>query len=145
MAKIIESKVDSRTVSQSYSIWRTALLGMVLGVIFWILTAIISRYSNSIQITGDVATILVATIGIIVMVRQRASRPLLVTIAAAVSLWGLALWTEGLVWGETLAWSVLLYALAYILFSWIVRYARIIPVTIIALIIVVFVRIFVGL
>ena len=141
MAKIIESNIESRTINYSYSIWKNALVGVTLGLIFWVFTAFIKRYTNSTTIPGDVATIIVATIGVIVMVFLHMTRPLLVASAAAVSLWGLAQLTNGLIWFEMIAWSVLLYGLAYCLFSWTARYTRIVPVLIVIIAIVIIVRI----
>jgi hypothetical protein len=145
MAKIIKWDTEPQTISASYSLWRTALVGVVLGVVYWGLTAFIGRFVDSTNISGDIATILIATIGIIVMLRLRIAQPLIIAVATGAALWGLARWTSGLAWGEVAAWSALLYGLAYILFSWIARYARIVPVLIIIVLIVIVLRITIAL
>lgn len=141
MAKIIESNIESRTVNSYYSIWQIVLIGVVLGFLFWGLTSLIGRFTNSANIPGDVATILVAATGIIIMVRLFMVRPLIITIATAASLWGLAQWSNGLSWWEIIAWDILLYGLSYTLFSWISRYSRIVPVMVVVISIVVILRI----
>lgn len=144
MAKIILDDSQPRAVSLSYSWWMIALIGAAMGVLYWALTLLVGHFivdplscndavdastcANSLEISGNVAGILVATIGLGVLVRLRVLRPLIVAIATAVALWGLAGWTDGLGWAEVVAWSVLLYALCYVLFSWISRYARSVPV-----------------
>lgn len=146
MAKVIVDETQPQAVSMSYSWWWMALIGAALGIMYWALVFIISHFvvdqlfcgssvnalacSNSVDLSGNIASILVATIGLGVLVRLRVLRPLIVVIAAAIVLWGLAGWTDGLAWGEVAFWSALLYSLAYVLFSWISRYSRTIPVLI---------------
>ena len=141
MAKIIDSDIESRTINSSYSTWKNTLVGLTVGVVFWCLTTFIGRFSNSVTIPGDVATILAATVGIILMVFFHMTRPLLVASASAASLWGLAQLTNGLAWFEVIIWTILLYGLAYALFSWVSRYTRIVPVLIVIIAIIVVVRI----
>ncbi len=109
MAEIINTSLESRVVQQSYSVWRIAIIGAILGVLYWILTSFIGKYTSSMDVAGNIATIIVATVGVIVMLSQRMVRPLLVVTAAAVTLWGLSGWTGDLVWFEAIIWSVILY------------------------------------
>ena len=141
MAKVINNDTQPQSISESYSLWRIALVGIALGAIYGGLSPLIQRYINSTEVSGDIATILVATLGIIVMLRLHMAQPLIVGVTTAVTLWGLAQWTGGLNSSEAVAWSVLLYGLAYILFSWVARYARALPVLITVIIIIVAVRI----
>ncbi len=141
MAKIIDSDIESLPVNKLYPVWRIALVGMILGVLYWWLTVLIERYTNSLGIAGDIASILVATIGIIIMLNMHTARPLVVVLASVISLWGLAQLTNGLVWFEIIVWSALLYGLAYTLFSWVIRYKRTVTVLIVAIIIVFIMRI----
>ncbi len=145
MASIIDSSVDSISGGKAYSIWRIALVGLALGVIYWGLTAFIFRYSNSIDIASNVATIVVATLGIIAMLYLRMAQPILVSIATAVSLWGLACLTNGLSWIEIIFWDALLYGLSYTLFLWISRYKKITPVLIMIIAIVIILRLTINL
>lgn len=157
MAKLILDETQPRAVSLSYSWWMMALIGAALGVLYWGLTMLVGHFiidplfcsdavnastcSNSVGISGNVAGILVATIGLGVLVRLSILRPLIIAIATAAALWGLAGWTDGLGWAEIVAWSTLLYALCYILFSWISRYAKSVPVLVAAVTIVIIARI----
>jgi len=140
MAKIIDSEVISQPISKSNSVWHILLIGAILGVLYCGLTVYLSRFIGLVSAAGDIATILVATVGIIVMLNLGMARPLLVAVASAVSLWGLSKLTDGLGWFEVLVWSVLIYCLAYLLFSWLTRYKKIAPVLIVTVIIIIIVR-----
>jgi len=142
MAKVIDSDTGLKTVSASYSPVRVALTGIVLGIVYYFLTVLLNKYFiKSVTVSGDVATILVATLGIMVMLRLRMAQPLIIAIASGAALWGLSQWTGGLSWGEVIAWNVILYGLAYILFAWIARYSRALPVLIAIVIVIIIVRI----
>lgn len=161
MAKVIVDETYPQTINMSYSWWRIALIGGAIGVLYWALAFLVAHFvidplfcrssvnaaacSNSVGLSGNIATILVATIGLTVLVKLRVMRPLIIAAAAAIVLWGLAGWTNGLAWGEVAAWSVLLYGLSYLLFSWISRYGRSIPVLIAVAIVVLVARIVLAL
>lgn len=141
IAKIIDSNIESQPVNNSYAVWRIASVGVILGILYWCLTAAMSRYTSSINIAGDISSILIATVGIAVMLSLHMTRPLLVALASVFSLWGLAQMTEGLMWFEIIIWNALLYGLAYTLFSWIARYKQTVPVLIVITAIIVILRI----
>lgn len=141
MAKIIDSDIDSQPVSKSDPVWQVVLVGIILGVLYWWSTSFLLKFVHLIGLAGDIATILVATVGIVIMLNLRMARPLLVALASAISLWGLAKLTDGLGWYEIIMWSVLVYGLSYLLFSWLTRYKKVVPVLIAAIIIVVIIRI----
>lgn len=128
MAKIIDSYVESHPIDDSYHVWKIAIIGAALGLAYWVLSVFISGYTSSIDIAANVATIIVATAGVVILVKMRTSRPLLIALASALSLWGLSSLTDGLIRYEAIAWSLLLYSLAYTLFSWISRYSKVILV-----------------
>lgn len=132
-----------------------ALLGVGAGAVMWVLTAIIRNVifvplfcgdpSNGLCINaadnaGNIATVLTALIALLGLVRLGVYRPLLIAIAAAVSLWGLGSMVSGLLWFEALAWSVLLYAISYVLFSWLVRLRPFVPALLITIVAVVLIR-----
>lgn len=115
---------------------QVALLGAGLGVLYWLLTLLVRQIvfvplfcgdsSNSMCVgatggAGVVALIIVSIVGLLGLVRLAMYRPLLVVIAAAVALWGLAGWTANLFWIEALLVSALLFALCYAAFTWVVR------------------------
>ncbi len=141
MAKLITTDTETQSISASYSWWRVTLIGALLGVIYWGLAELLSNYADSVATAGYIATILVATFGIIVMIRARMAQPLIIAIATGFSLWGLSQLTRGLSWGEAIAWSIALYGLAYVLFSWIARYTRPFPVFTAMIIVIIAVRI----
>ena len=141
MAKIISRNVESNTVIESLPIWRVVILGVLLGVSYWFLTLVLSRYIDSIGVAGDIATIIVAAVGIVTMLNLHMTRPLLIAVGTAVSLWGLAKLTNGLNEIEIVFWSALIYGISYTLFYWLNRYKRIVPVLIASIIIVVITRI----
>jgi hypothetical protein len=157
MVTVITDETQPTVVSSSYSWWRVALIGGAIGVIYWALTFLVGHFiidpmfcrssvnaaacSNSVELSGNIAGILVATLGLAVLVWLKVLRPLVVAVATAIVLWGLAGWTAGLAWGEVALWSVLLYGLSYVLFSWMSRYGRSVPVLIAVAVTVVIARI----
>ena len=115
---------------------QVALLGAGLGIASWLLTMLVRQIifvplfcgdpSNSMCVgaTGGAGVIVLIAMGIaglLGLVRLGVYRPLLVALAAAVTLWGMSVWLGGLYWFEALAWSILLYALSYVVFTWLVR------------------------
>jgi hypothetical protein len=141
MAKVIHNDTDSRIIPQPFKWLRNLIIGLLLGVAFWSLTGLAYFYTGSISVAGDISTILTATVGILIMVSVRMTRPLIVAVSSAISLWGLAGWTDGLDKIEVMGWSVLLYAVTYCLYLWIVRFARLVPVLILVMAIVLLTRI----
>lgn len=140
MAKIIDTKVDSRKFNKSSYFLKIVFLGIFLGLAFYGLFFIINKYT-SVDIASNVATILIATIGVILMAANRLPRPLLITVSSAVLLWDLAGWLTGLSWLESILYSVLLYVLSYVMFSWFARYSRTVPVLVFTVIAVIIIRI----
>lgn len=140
---------------------RTIVLGAAIGLVFWILTVLIGRYvieplacgqvvnaalcADPKPLAGNIAAILVAVLGVIAMVRIGAARPIIVAVATAAILWQLGAWMSGLFWLEAIAWSVIIYALAYALFAWITRHALLWVTIVVSLVIVIFIRILLAL
>lgn len=137
MAKIVTTEHNIVSVSPWLGWGRVVAFGAVAGLAVWVFTALIARYIieplacgealNSdiclaaTPIAGNIATILIAPLAIIAMVRLGMVRPIIIALATAALLWPLAAWAEGLAWFEAIAWFVALYALSYGLFAWIVR------------------------
>lgn len=144
MVEVIREESPSQRVAFAYPAWGIAVCGVTLGVLWWCLMAFFGHFivdqslcrststlascSTSYNLSGGMATIAIALIGLGLMVRLHIFRPILVVTAAAIVLWGLASWTHGLGTWETIAWSALLYGVTYMLFTWIARYRRTIPV-----------------
>jgi hypothetical protein len=145
MAKVIDRSIDSELVSPFYPFLRIVIVGIATGMVFWAATEVINNYANSISLSSNLATIISAIIAVIIMVRLQIAQPLIIAVISGAALWGLAEWTDGLVWGEALAWSALLYALAYVLFSWLLRFKRTLPILIGAVIILIAIRVVITL
>lgn len=156
MARVIIE--DYQIVGRSWALWlRTVLLGITTGLTFWILTTLIGHYviepltckqvitaatcTNANLLAGNIATILVAVIAIIGMVRLRIARPIVIAVASAALLWDLAAWTQGLFWLEAIGWSLLLYGVVFGLFAWITRYATLWVALVLSLVIVLVIRV----
>lgn len=118
------------------SLVQVGLFGAGLGLLSWLLTILVKQVIFVPLFCGDptnaacvgatgsagvLALIVAGIVGLLGLVRLGVYRPLLVALAAAVSLWGVALWTGEMQWYEAAAWSVLLYALVYVVFTWLVR------------------------
>lgn len=161
MAKIIKSEVESRVLSSSYNLWQVILVGASSGLLYWFFTVFIGKNiigpffcnntssnftcMNSVSVSGNIASIIIAIASILIMLRFRLSRPLVVAVAVAAALWGLSSWTIGLSVSEIILWDVITYVLAYFLFSWIARYMKTILVLAITFVVILMVRIAVNL
>lgn len=141
MARIIDSTVQSRAISNYYPVTQIVIVGMILGLLFWGLNSLLGRYVNSASLSDNISTILVATVGLVILVTTRMPRPIVIILSSAATLWGLSLLTGGLWFGEAIAWDVVLYALTYALFSWISRYPKAVPVLVTVVTIIVIARI----
>lgn len=125
-------------VQQSVLSWARLIgIGAAAGALFWVLSTLIGRYvvepmvcrdlvdaTACVQASisaGRVATVLIAVASVLALIRFAVPRPIIIAVASAIVLWNLAVWTQGLWWLETLAWSVFLYAASYALFGWIAR------------------------
>lgn len=77
--------------------------------------------SNGGSIALNAATVVVGIVGTIILVRMSTYRPLLIAMAAAISLWGANAWLGAMSWYEMTSWLVVMYAAAYGIFAWILR------------------------
>jgi hypothetical protein len=111
-------------------------LGAVIGLLVWSLTLAIDRYiltavlcqgnqaldcANTPLYAESTATIIGAIVGLFFLVRLQVFRPLLVVLAAVVSLWGIVGLAGLLPWYGIGLSTVILYAFAYGLFAWVAR------------------------
>lgn len=156
MAKIM---TDEQTIlMRPWQAWlRIVLVGAGVGVVAWIFTILLNQYViepltcrqiadaaqcvNSLSISGNIAAILAALLAIFALVRINIAQPVIIAGGSVALLWGLAGWTNGLFWLESISWGILLWALSFGLFAWITRYTRLIPAIIIALVVTVIIRI----
>ena len=68
-----------------------------------------------------VATVVGTIVGLVALVQARVYRPLLVVVGTAAALWGVSGLVADLAWYFALAIAVALYAVTYLLFSWMAR------------------------
>lgn len=115
---------------------QVALLGTGIGLLYWLITILVRQVvfvplfcgdpasSMCVGATGGagvVALIAVAIIGLLGLVRLAVYRPLLIVLATTISLWGIANWTASMFWLEGVAWTIVLFAFCYTVFTWLVR------------------------
>ncbi len=160
MAKVI---TDNQTVIVQpwWAKARIVLTGAGLGLGWWILTTLLKNYIveplacrdlstatacvDSLGVAGNIATVLIAVVGVLVLIRALHPRPILIAIAAGALLWGLGYYATGLVWYETLMWAIVLHALAYWLFSLIARIRWLVGALVVTAITVLVIRILIAL
>lgn len=135
MVQMKVEQVETAVVTQSWRrILPTLITGAIAGVVTWLATFLLSEYvigpiacrvgssligcSDNIAVSSDIALIIGGVVALGLMVRQRVLRPLLVVLAAVVSLWGLGVWLGDEAWYLSLILSVVLSALIYTVFAW---------------------------
>lgn len=124
MAKIISNSTDlTQTADATYSVWKIALMGVILGIIY-IFLGIIFKNFFSVEVAGNLAMIFVAIIGVIFMILLRVLQPLITAVAVGVALWGLFGLADGLGWFEAIVWASVLFSATYVLFSWVINNTR---------------------
>jgi len=112
------------------------VLGAVVGFVVWglsvildtyVLSAILCKGNTTLTCTGTVqyaetaATIIGAGVGLFFLVKLQVFRPLLVVLAATISLWGIVSLAGLLPWYGIGLSAILLYAFAYGAFAWVAR------------------------
>lgn len=112
------------------------IVGAIAGVITWGLTFVLGSYilknafcpanavtscSASLSYATAIAAVVGAGVGLFGLMRLQIFRALLVVIAATVSLWGVTVLLGSTVGLQALIPTMLLYALAYGFFAWLVR------------------------
>lgn len=136
MARVITDE-RSVVIKPWWARVRIVFTGAVLGLIWWILTALLRMYVieplacrdlssaascvDSFGVAGSIATIIVAVLGIFALVRTLQPRPIIIAVASAAVLWTLGQYLNGLAWYEVLLWAIVLYAATYVLFGLIAR------------------------
>lgn len=110
-------------------------IGIMVGAFSWIFTEVLGMYilkpatcsadafvcAASSQSAVVVGSLLGAIIGLLGLVKLQIFRPLLIVIAATLSLWGIVGELTALAWYWSLGATVLLSAVTYATFMWIVR------------------------
>jgi len=145
MAKFVKTEVESQSYDYNFSSASVILTGLIVGITAFIATLLLNNFINTLSTAGNLATLLAAVIGFVVLFRFRIAKGFVIAVASALSLWGLALWVDGLVWYEAIIFSCLLYALAYFVFAWMARMKNYYLVILAAVLTVVVVRLIVNL
>ena len=111
------------------------LIGVALGVIVWGLARVLWQFVlgnivcdagqatcvNAHNYAGNIALVVSAIAGVVVLVKAGAYRPVIITLGATVSLWGIVGWLYGASAVLSVLAIVVLYTLAYAVFAWVAR------------------------
>ncbi|HWT40671.1 MAG TPA: hypothetical protein VN081_05405 [Dongiaceae bacterium] len=160
MAKVIAN--ESQVIVEPWWVrGRIVFIGAGLGLVWWVLTSLLRHYVveplacqnlssatacvDSFGVSGNIATVLVALLGTYILIRFVQPRPIVITLASAVLLWDIAAFMDGLGWFETLLWGIVLYAIAYTLFSLIARIRLLAVALAVAAVVVLVIRILIAL
>lgn len=136
MAKVVKS--EQQVIAEPWWVkGRIIYIGLAIGLVWWVLTAILRQYVvepiacrdlasadtcvNAFGVSGDIATILVAILGTWLLIRYLQPRPIVVAIATVALLWGLGGLLAGLAWWAVLLWALFFYVASYALFSMVAR------------------------
>jgi len=110
------------------------VIGAIVGLVAFALALILERYvftpigcvaESSIvrcedvtAISHNVALLLALGVGLTLLVRVVAFRPLLVVLASVVALWGIGARLSTISWPAELGLTVLIFGLMFVLFAW---------------------------
>lgn len=130
-------------------------IGAVAGAVIWGLTLVLDTYvykailcnrdaavqcASSQQYATITAAIIGAAAGLFGLVRLHVFRPLLIVIAAFISLWGLLPLIAALPWYGGMLIAMVMYGLAFGVFAWLVRVRKFYIALIIVVLVVIAVR-----
>ena len=131
------------------------IAGAIIGLVVWGVSILLENYVFQALLCRDggdtmcgsatsyaqaTAMILSGIAGLLALIRLQTFRPLLVVLAAVLSLWGVTSVAMTLPWYGAALSLALLFALAYGLFSWVVRLRSFIMVAVIVIVLVVISR-----
>jgi len=136
MAKVVQSQ-QQVIVEPWWEKGRIVYIGLAMGLLWWVLTAILRQYVvepiacrdlasaaacvNSIGVSGNIAAVLVAVAGTLLLIRYLQPRPIIISVATAVLLWDLGVILNGLSWWVIILWALFFYTASYGLFSMVSR------------------------
>lgn len=136
MAKVVIQPKGDRYVSGAHNWFVVAIIGIGLGVLTWIVAWALGAFvmdpllcrdsalqacGKSGAVAGNLALIVTAIVGAIALIRLHIRHALWAVLAVVLSFWGLQSLTSVLPWIEGLVWTSVLFALGYVLFTWILR------------------------
>lgn len=131
-----------------------ALAGLGVGFVVTALTHLLDQYifsavlcqtdsaecANATNYAMIVAMVIGGIGGLIALVQARIYRPLLVVLAAAISLWGLHEITASMQWYWALIITMAMFAFSYALFTWMARIRSFILALVVIVVLVVLAR-----
>lgn len=157
MAKVREliERVEPAVTMSYRQLWWIGLIGAGVGLAAWLLGMMLDAalfrfiFCREAGVAGcaasgaygNAAGLLIATgLGVWALVRIQIFRPLIIGLAAALTLWGVYGALEGQAWYVTMLVGVALFALAYMLFGWIMRLRSLLWAVVITILLLVVVR-----
>ncbi len=157
MAKVVQQDSQQLIIVEPW--WakdKSVYIGLGLGLIWWVLTALLRQYVveplacrdlstatacvNAVGVSGAVATVLVAVGGMGLLIRYAQPRPVIIAVATAILLWDIGAIMNGLPWWAALLWAIFFYGASYGLFSMVARIRLLWLSLVVAIVIVVGVR-----
>lgn len=154
----VEDDSNILIVPEGVDLLRVGLLGLGVGVLIpaltWLLqkfliSPIFCREASSLAVCGSgdlttyyIATVVLGVVAIALMANWQIFRPLLIAVAAAAALWGLQRYAGNTIAGAGIEYyitSAVLWALALLLFYWLLRlksFALSVVVTVLAVILI---------
>ena len=152
--ELFERVEPAVTMSYRQLLW-VGVVGLGVGLVAWVLGQLLDMglfrfiFCRDAGIEGCVtsgnygnaAGILIATgLGVWGLVRFQIFRPLLIGLAAALTLWGIYNTLDPQPWYVTLFIGMLLFAVAYMLFAWVMRLRSLLWAAVVTIIVLVVVR-----
>ena len=120
---------------------------LMLGMRAWVLSPFFCRSSDTTTVCANidltawiVAFSLLSIIGLFMLIRANVFRPLLVVLAALVTLWAVGLWFVSGPWWLGLLWQTVLFAIAYALYTWLASLEKFIVALLLTVAVVVLMR-----
>lgn len=120
---------------------------LMLGIYHWVLNPVFCRSADTATACANsgltswiIAFAIMSVVGLFMLIRANVFRPLLIVVAAFVTLWALGLWFLPLVWWLGLIWNTILFALAYALYAWLASADRFIFALIAIVVLVIIMR-----
>lgn len=135
-------------------LWVVAI-GLGIGIVAWLADRLLTLWvfqpllcSHSVATActisrnySEVAALVIATgVGTFLLVRTQIFRPLLVSLAAALTLWGLLETVHVLTWPWALLVMAVMFGLAYALYAWISRVRSFLLAVIVTVVVLIVVR-----
>lgn len=125
---------------------------LMLAINNWVLTPVFCRSSDSAAVCLNapltawvISYVLMSIVGLFALIRANVFRPLLVVLAALVTLWAVGLWFAPVLWGFGLLWGAILFALAYALYTWLASVESFLVASILTVVVVILMRLLIVL